>query len=51
MAKERIYSPIEAKQQGGKARSRMRVNLSLAFSRFRALKERLGMRLSWPAFC
>ncbi len=43
-AKKRLYSPSEVKQQVDEARSRTRVNLSLAFSRFGALKERMGMK-------
>ncbi len=36
--KKRECSPIKVKWQTGKARSRIRVNLNLAFTRFGALK-------------
>ncbi len=49
--KERKYNPSEAKRQAEKAHSRMRVNLSLAFSRFQALKERLGMKSDLELAC
>ncbi len=43
-AKKRKYSPSEAACQADKTRFRTRVNLSLALSRFGALKERLEMK-------
>ncbi len=52
-AKKRKYSPIKGKRQADMVRSRMRVNLGLTFTHFRALKKRLGMTsdATWPAFC
>ncbi len=49
--KKRKYSRSEVKRQADKACTRARVNLSLAFSRFRALKERLRMKSDAELAC
>ncbi len=49
--KKSKYSRCEAKLQVNKARSKTRVNLSLTFSRFRALKKRLGMKSNAELAC
>ncbi len=50
-AKRRNHRPTEVKKQADKSCFRMKVNLSLAFSSFQALKKRLGMKsdteLTW----
>ncbi len=49
--KKRKYSPCEMKQRADKACSRTRENLTLAFSCFRALKERLAMKSDAELTC
>ncbi len=49
--KKRKISSSEVKHQADKTRSRTRVNLSLTFSRFRALKERLRMKSEAELTC
>ncbi len=49
--KRRKYSPGEVKQQTDHTHSRVRVNLGLAFTCFRALKERLGMESNVELAC
>ncbi len=50
-AKKRKYSASEAKRQADETHCRMRVNLSLAFSHFQALKVRLGMKSDEELVC
>ncbi len=52
-AKKRKNSPCELKWQADKARSRTRVNLSLAFTYFKVLRRGWGWRATWslPANC
>lgn len=49
--KKRKCVPSDAKRRADKARSKTRVNLGLAFDRFRALKERLGLKSDFELCC
>ncbi len=50
-AKKRKHSPSEVERQADEACSKMRVDLDLAFTCFRALKERLGMKSDMGLVC
>ncbi len=51
IVEKRNRSPSEAKRQADKACTRTRVNLSLAFTHFQALKERVEMKSDAEPAC